>query len=110
MDHLNIRVDHSQKPVVRGHDMAASLPVLGSAVDDHTKQFRQPGEQSVFRPGDYVGYQEHLDRDENAEMVYGRVREELLSPDDVHMYLLDLGSGQNGVISTAKQMTAFVRK
>ena len=106
MDHLNIRVDHSQKSVARAHNMAASLPVLGSVVDEHTKQFSHSGEQTVFRPGDYVGYQERREDD----MIYGRVREELLSPDDIRMYLIDLGSGQNGVISRAKEMTAFVRK
>ena len=104
MDHLNIRVDHSQKSAV--NRTLATLPVLGSPVDEHAKQFVRCGEQSVFRPGDYIGYREKLD----DTMVYGRVREELQSPNDVHVFLLDLGSGQNGVISSAKNMIAFVRK
>ena len=106
MDHLNVRVDHTQKSAAKSRHTAATLPVLGSQVDEHTKQFGQCGDQLLFRPGDYVGYQQQP----GDEMIYGRVREQLLSPDAVHMYLLDLGSGQNGVISTANQMTAFVRK
>ena len=106
MDHLNIRVDHSLKSAAAASRTAATLPVLGSPVDEHAKQFGRSGEQSVFRPDDYVGYREHP----ADEMVYGRVREELQSPDDVHIYLLDLGSGQDGVIASTTKMTAFVRK
>ena len=106
MDHLNIRVDHSQKSAATANRTAATLPVLGTVVDEHTKQFGRSGEKSVFRPGDYIGYREEYD----GEMIYGRVREELQSPDDVHIFLLDLGSGQNGVISSARKMTAFIRK
>jgi len=106
IDHLNVRVDHSLKSATAANRTAATLPVLGNPVDEHAKQFGRCGEQSVFRPGDYIGYRETPD----DEMVYGRVREELLSPDDVHVYLLDLGSGQDGVIASANKMTAFVRK
>jgi len=70
----------------------------------------------VFRPGDYVGYRRSDDTDPSGEtavpvLIYGRVREQLQSPsDDVDMYLLDLGSGHDGCIATARQMTAFARR
>jgi len=107
LDHLNIRPDHSQKSweSTAGRS-AAALPVLGSPVEKHAKQFVRCGDQSVFRPGDFIGYCE----EPNKDMVYGRVREELQSPDDVHVFLLDLGSGLDGVISPANKMMAFVRK
>lgn len=108
MDHLNIRADQSVKSMwgSASSRMAGGLPVLGSAVDEHVKRFGRPGELLVFRPGDFVGYRE----EPAAEMVYGRVHEELQSPDDVRAYLLDLGSGQDGVIASARKMTAFIRK
>ena len=105
MDHLNIRMDHTHKSAAATNRSVSTLPVLGSPVDEHARQFSRPGEQSVFRPGDYIGYRERAD----DQMIYGRVREELQSPDDVHRFLLDVGSGQNGVISSAENMTAFVR-
>lgn len=106
MDHLSIRVDHYQKSAATASRPVATLPVLGSPVDENAKKFGISGEQSVFRPGDYVGYRAQPE----DEMIYARVREQLQSPDDVRMYLLDLGSGQNGLISSARTMTAFVRK
>ena len=106
MDLLNIRVDHSQKSLATANHTAASLPVLGSPVDEQAKKFGRCGEQSLFRLGDYIGYCEKPE----DEMIYGKVREELQSPDDIRVYLLDLGSGKDGIISSAKNMTAFVRK
>jgi hypothetical protein len=111
MDHLNIRVDHSQKKctAVAKAGRATTLPVVGSPVEQSVQKFCvgfEDGSSVSYQIGEYVGYRAGPDQD----IIYAIVTEELLSPDSCHVYLLDLGNGQNGIISSATKMCKFMRK
>lgn len=101
LDHLNIRLDHSSHVAAR----APTMPLAGSPVDEEIQPFCSWG-QLEFLPGEYVAYR----TDPADSFVYGVVREELMSPNDDRVYLLDLGKGQDGIIASVSSLYKFMRK
>lgn len=101
LDHLNIRLDHSSHVAAR----APTMPLAGSPVDEEIQPFCSWG-QLEFLPGEYIAY-----RNDPADLfVYGVVREELMSPNDDRVYLLDLGKGQDGIIASVSSLYKFMRR
>lgn len=101
LDHLNIRLDHSSHVAAR----SPTMPLAGSPVDEEIQPFCSWG-QLEFLPGEYVAYR----NDPADSFVYGVVREELMSPNDDRVYLLDLGKGQDGIIASVSSLYKFMRK
>ncbi|KAK2160900.1 hypothetical protein LSH36_125g03013 [Paralvinella palmiformis] len=97
LNSLNIRLDR-----VQSVSRISLLPELGSEVEEELREQLKWGEVG-FETGEYVGYKP----DPESGIIHAMIREEVMSPRDNRVYLLDVGHEQNAIIVEASQLFKF---
>ena len=112
MDQLNIRLDHSS--LAPSPTVDPTLPSPGTPIPPDLLPLLSAG-HNHYDCGEYVAYKAGGgagggEGGAEGSLVYGVVREEVVSPHSYSTYLLDLGQGQDGVIVSSDQLLKFKRK
>ena len=96
---LNVRLDHSEAATT-----VSAMPKLGDMIPENHRKLLKWGNTN-FIEGEYVGF-----KDPDGKFLYARIQEEVMSPEDDKVYLVNVGHGKDAVIAQGLQIYKFARK
>lgn len=99
LNQLNVRLDHSEAVTT-----ASAMPKLGDLIPEHHQKLLKWG-STRFETGEYVGFKESVD----GKLFYAQIAEEVMSPEDDKVYLVNVGNGRDAVIAQGLQIYKFAR-